>query len=167
MKRWWNTLDHISKVSENFEEQVKAFKELFFDSCRLRLRSDVPIATALSGGLDSSSVYSTIKLLAKNGLKNERVPGDWQTAFVATFPGADNDERKFAEEVIESVNGKGIFTIPDDTNIARQIISSSELFDSVYISPVCVAVDVYKAMHENGYKVSLDGHGADEMLFGY
>lgn len=166
-KRWWNTLEHLPKIPRDFQAQVAQFKNLFLDSCRLRLRSDVPIATALSGGLDSSSVYSTIKLLAQQNKNAERLPADWQTAFVATFPGADNDERKFAEEVIEGVNGKGMFTVPDDSNIADEVISTTALFDSVYISPVSVAVDVYKAMRNNGYKVSLDGHGVDEMLFGY
>jgi asparagine synthase (glutamine-hydrolysing) len=166
-KRWWNTIDHMGKVSGDFEEETKHFKELFFDSCKLRLRSDVPIATALSGGLDSSAVYSTIKHIAKQRISKERLPDDWQTAFIATFPGADNDEREFAEQVINGVNGKGIFTVSDDFNIVENVISTTRLFDSIYHSPVSVAVDVYKAMRKNGYRVSLDGHGVDEMLFGY
>src|SRR5437016_5315798 len=50
--RWWNTLAHLPQVPRRFDEQVEQFKELFFSSCRLRMRSDVPIATCLSGGLD-------------------------------------------------------------------------------------------------------------------
>jgi asparagine synthase (glutamine-hydrolysing) len=165
--RWWNTLKSQVAIPEGLEAQTKYFKELFFDSCKLRLRSDVPIATALSGGLDSSSVYSTIKFLAQQGMSTDRIPNDWQTAFVATFPGAENDEREFAEQVIQGVNGSAFFSTPDDTDVVRNIISTTQLFDSVYFSPLSVAVDIYKAMSKNGYRVSLDGHGVDEMLLGY
>lgn len=54
--RWWNTLDHLPNVPEKYEDQVAQYRELFLDACRIRMRSDVPIGTALSGGLDFSSV---------------------------------------------------------------------------------------------------------------
>ena len=56
IRRWWNTLDHLESVPEKYEDQVNQFRELFLDACRIRMRSDVPIGTALSGGLDSSSI---------------------------------------------------------------------------------------------------------------
>ena len=49
---WWNTLDHLPQPGVGLEEQAEEFRALFFDACRLRLRSDVPLATALSGGLE-------------------------------------------------------------------------------------------------------------------
>ena len=58
------------------------FRELFIDSVRLRLRSDVPIATAFSGGLDSTAVYSTIKHLANNPESISRLPSKWQNSFL-------------------------------------------------------------------------------------
>lgn len=41
MNRWWNTLDHIGPVPDSYEEQVEKFREIFLDSCRIRMRSDV------------------------------------------------------------------------------------------------------------------------------
>ena len=58
VSRWWSSLDHIKEANESYTNQIESFSALFKDACRLRLRSDVPIATALSGGLDSSSVFS-------------------------------------------------------------------------------------------------------------
>ena len=49
---WWNTLDHLPQPRAKLDEQAEEFRALFFDACRLRLRSDVPLATALSGGLE-------------------------------------------------------------------------------------------------------------------
>jgi hypothetical protein len=58
-KRWWHIDNHLHKeIPQTFEAQAEKFYELFRDACRIRLVSDVPVATALSGGLDSSSVYS-------------------------------------------------------------------------------------------------------------
>lgn len=50
LNKWWNTLEHLIKVPGKYEEQVELFRELFIDACKIRMRSDVPIGTALSGG---------------------------------------------------------------------------------------------------------------------
>src|ERR1700756_3423535 len=56
IRRWWSTLDHLSAVPRTEEERVERFGELFRDAVALRMRSDVPIGTCLSGGFDSSAV---------------------------------------------------------------------------------------------------------------
>ena len=74
-----------------------AFGELFQDAVALRMRSDVPIGTCLSGGFDSSAVICTMAAHEKAGM-GPRDSTSWRHAFVATFPGASNDERPMAEE---------------------------------------------------------------------
>ncbi len=55
------------------EEYAEAFREVFTEAVRCRLRSSVPVGASLSGGLDSSSVVCVAQeLLAANG--NGRVP---------------------------------------------------------------------------------------------
>jgi len=165
--RWWNTFDHLQNVKSNFNEQVAEFKHLFEDSCKLRLRSDVPLASALSGGVDSSAVYCMINNLMKSSNGKERVPENWQKAFVATFPGTSQDERKFAEEVIAFTKGDAHYIVPDHKNLADDIIKSTIKFDTITASPIIAVIDVYKAMRQNGITVSMDGHGADELMYGY
>jgi asparagine synthase (glutamine-hydrolysing) len=67
IKRWWCTLDHLLEAPEKYEDQVEQFRELFLDACRLRMRSDVPLGTALSGGLDSSATISAMAHIASHG----------------------------------------------------------------------------------------------------
>lgn len=69
--RWWNTADHIETSSQSFTEKTEQLSYLFEDACRIRMRSDVPIGCALSGGLDSSSVVSTLARLQKKNLRSK------------------------------------------------------------------------------------------------
>ncbi len=167
VKCWWRTSDNIVKVSSSYSEQVEEFRSLFESACKLRMRSDVTIASALSGGLDSSSVYCTLHKLKNSNSTIERLPKDWQKAFVATFPGTSVDEKKYAEQVVKYVNGEAKYLVPDYKNLVSDIVTATKLFDGIIKTPITSISDVYKAMRANGVTVSMDGHGVDEMMFGY
>ena len=166
-KRWWNIENHLwNSVPKTLEEQAEQYYELFEDACKIRLVSDVKVATALSGGLDSSSVYSVVNGLLKKGNLN-RVPADSQKAVVVTFPGLENDERAFAEKAIEYTGGDALFLPQVYPNLAEQITKDTIMFDGLNPSPITAISGIYRGMRENGITVSLDGHGVDEMLYGY
>ena len=99
-KRWWCTSDHLVNVPNSFEDQVKQYKELFLDSCRIRMRSDVPIGTALSGGLDSSAVLCSMANIKSAESDKTRLAKNWQKAFVLDFAGTSHSEKVYAETVI-------------------------------------------------------------------
>jgi asparagine synthase (glutamine-hydrolysing) len=167
IKQWWITSDHIVTVPDSYNAQVELYKELFLDSCKLRLRSDVPIGTALSGGLDSSSIYSTIKTIANQQTFDlPNLPDTWQTAFVASFPGTSMDEKIYADEVIKFSGGVARYIFPEESDIVNAIYNQTKAEDFIYLSPPVVH-GIYREMRNNGVSVSLDGHGVDEMLFGY
>ncbi len=166
-KQWWNTASNLVKTANSYEQQIEEFRSIFEDACKIRMRSDVTIASALSGGLDSSSVYCTLHKLNNNNSSIDRLPADWQKAFVATFPNTSVDERKYAEQVVKHVNGKAVYIIPDYKNLVNDVVTATKLFDGIIQTPVTSISDVYKAMRKNGVTVSLDGHGVDEMMYGY
>lgn len=164
---WWNTFEHLPQVPQTFEKQKEEFFNLFENACKIRLRSDVPIASALSGGLDSSSVFGMVHHLSKNNSEYSRMPNNWKRAVVATFPNTPVDEKHFADEVIQFLKAEAIYTEPNYSNLVTDIVSTTKLFDSISGTPIISVTDVYKAMRNNGITVSLDGHGGDELLFGY
>ncbi|HEY4797653.1 MAG TPA: asparagine synthase (glutamine-hydrolyzing) [Bacteroidia bacterium] len=166
-KRWWSTIENTYQVNKKYQEQCEEFYSLFESACKIRLRSDVPIGTALSGGVDSSAVYCTIQHLMKNAISRERIPENWQQAFVGIFPDTKFDERKFAEEVLNYSKGHAAFIQSDHSNLVSKLIASTRLFDSIYFSPIIAGAEIYSAMNSAGIRVSLDGHGADELLYGY
>ena len=91
--RWWNTLNSLTDVPNKYEDQVDQFRNLFLNAVKIRMRSDVPIGTALSGGLDSSAVFCSMLHLIKNGETSSFLP----RAFTAHYPGSDIDELDWAK----------------------------------------------------------------------
>jgi len=166
-KRWWHISDFDQQeIPKTQEEQAEKFYELFRDACRLRLISDVPVGTALSGGLDSTAVYSTVYDILKNESLG-RVNKDSQRAFSAVFPGLQQDEREFAEKAVEFTGGSIQFIEMNMATLASDVERETELGDFMQTSPITAVSAVYKGMRQNGVMVSIDGHGVDEMLYGY
>lgn len=166
-KRWWHIQDHLwNKVPSTLEEQAEQYHALLQDACKIRLVSDVPVATALSGGLDSSSVYCTVNALLKQG-GLQRVPADAQRAVVATFPGLENDERAYAEQAVAYTGGEAHFLPQEYANLPDQVLRDTQLFDGLNPSPITAISGIYRGMRSAGITVSLDGHGVDEMQYGY
>lgn len=169
VKRWWNTFEHLPPVPATFEEQTAHFLDLFKDACRLRMRSDVPVVSCLSGGLDSSSIVCTIaqnleKWRADGAGRAVREP---QRVFVAEFPGAPNDERDFAQAVIDHANAQSTFCAIDNSlslEATRSILWDCE---EIFFNFPLAIWSTYQSLRKSGHYVTLDGHGADELLAGY
>jgi len=166
IRRWWNTLDHLASVPASYGEQAEHYRELFLDACRIRMRSDVAIGTALSGGLDSSSIVCGMHHLRNAGPAGERLAVDWQRAFIATYPGAVIDERRYADVVIKRTGAWPTYCeIRPEMyleNFERVLFQYEEISD-IHLGPWIV----HKRQRENGVVVTIDGHGGDEALGGY
>lgn len=165
--RFWNTFDEIQPTHLSYEAQVEHFRELLIDACKIRMRSDVPIGTLLSGGLDSSAVFSVMAYIGKNLPNGQRISNDWQHAFTAAFPGTYLDETEYARQVtdfcqlpLEEVNINQLNTI-------EKLEEYSTLFEELYSNNPIPMIETYKAVRRKGIIVTLDGHGADEYLGGY
>lgn len=166
IRRWWNTLDHLETVPQKYDEQVTRFRELFLDACRIRMRSDVPIGTALSGGLDSSSILCAMTHIRNTTNASDRLAQEWQKAFIMTYPGAVIDERKYADEVIRQTGVKPIYCTGASAlylDHFDDILFQYEEISDIHLGPWLV----HKAQRENGVVVTIDGHGGDELLGGY
>ena len=163
--RYWNTLDHIKDIPENYEDQIEQFRELFFDACKIRMRSDVTIGTALSGGLDSSATISAMAHLSKDQLDYGKK--DWQHAFVASFPGTPLDESKYAKMVTDNIGISPKFIDINPLEYWDNLDEHFYMFEELYITSPIPMLMTYGAVKKHGTTVTLDGHGADELFSGY
>ncbi len=164
--KFWNTLEHLHAVPVRYEEQTEMLRELFLDACKIRMRSDVPVGTALSGGVDSSCVISAMAHIGKNALK-ERVSADWQHAYVASYPQSFIDESYYAKKVTDNLNIPATFIPINPADGIKNIENYLYLFEELYPTTPFPMMDLYGGIKKGGTVVSIDGHGADELLSGY
>jgi asparagine synthase (glutamine-hydrolysing) len=168
-KRWYDIRTKILKSTlTTYQENVNIFYTLFEDACKIRMRSDVPLASALSGGLDSSSVYSMVHHLSQKAITNERKANNWQKAITAVFPGTPMDEMAYAEIVANKWGKDNWVCIQNNiSELEQEIKEITEKFDAISATSMNSISKIYEGVRNQGIVVSLDGHGVDEMLFGY
>jgi asparagine synthase (glutamine-hydrolysing) len=166
-RRWWNTLDHLENISNNYEEQAEKWREIFLDAVKIRMRSDVRIGTALSGGLDSSAIFSTMSHLANKDNNQARQAKDWQNGFCAHYPGSSLDESNWAKIVTDAanVNLQEVTINPNNSNWS--INEALYQVEDPYLTLPFPMLETYRAISKAGIKVTIDGHGADELFSGY
>ena len=161
VQKWYEPEITTLKLSE--QEAAVRFRELFFDSVKLRLRSDVGVGSCLSGGLDSSSIVCTVnELLKQNG------DASTQKTVSALAKGTPHDESKYIDRVLSDRKINGLFVDPSPEELWRiqnkLIWHQDEPFGSTSIyAQWCV----FQKAKENNLTVMLDGQGADELLAGY
>jgi asparagine synthase (glutamine-hydrolysing) len=158
MRRYWD-IDIADQLDPSENAATEEFAQLFADSVRLRLRSDVPIGTSLSGGLDSSSVICEVKRLGAAA---------GQRAFTARMDDPRLDEGKYVQLLLDATGIPGVDVRPT----ARRLLDE---FDRLYFhqeepfpsTSLFASYLVHEAARANGVIVLLDGQGADEYLAGY
>lgn len=159
--KYWQLEKKTNSFNLSIESAAEQFLELFIDSIKIRLRSDVPVGSSLSGGLDSSSIVMLI-----DDLKGKEVK---QNTFSARFKNFAKDEGKHIQEVINACKNVNVhYTWPDE-NYFEQVFDTvlyhqDEPFGSASIVAQYAVMELAK---KNNVTVLLDGQGADEYLAGY
>ena len=166
VRRWWRTVDHLPDIPDTEAERIERFRDLFQDSVALRMRSDVPIGTCLSGGFDSFAVICAMATHEKAGM-GPRDSTAWRHAFVATFPGASNDERPMAEEAAAWADVAPSFLEIGRADALTDLDRILDDNDDVYIGLPSAPWLIYRELRRQNVTVSLDGHGADELMGAY
>jgi asparagine synthase (glutamine-hydrolysing) len=158
MRRWWEP--RRVEVPQDPASAAEQLASLLSDSVSLRLRSDVPVGTSLSGGLDSSSILAITSQLS---------PEHRRHAFTATFPGFARDEWGYAEAAARSARATEHHAVQPTMDelfddLPTLVADQEEPFGS---TSIYAQWRVMRCAHEQGVTVLLDGQGADELFGGY
>ena len=158
VRYWEPTVSDRSDLS--FEEATQEVREAFLQNVRLHLRSDVPVGSALSGGIDSSSIVSAMRRVKQADLDLHAF------SFISTDP-VESEERW--ADMVGRESGATLHKVRLAPGTLQKVLP-----DLVYMqdepfptTSIVAQHEVFRAASEAGIPVLLDGQGADEVLGGY
>lgn len=160
----------LSAKDENFNsiKETELSEKLLFlitDSIKLRMRSDVKIGSAFSGGIDSSTVVKLMNdILNTSGLKSN------QYTFSTVFTQKETkhcDESYYIDILTKQLNIHSYKIEPTYKDVQNEYFKMVYFNDTPAQSSLMSYYFTYKLAGDNNIKVSLDGQGADELLGGY
>lgn len=158
VRRYWDIdLSAVqTKISDT--EALLEFRHLLERSVQRRLRSNVPISCSLSGGLDSSSLASLISEQLQEPL----------TTFTAVFPGFERSEEEKANILANRIKARShMIHIEEEEWLPLGLECLEQQDEPIGSSSAFAQHAVYRAIAAAGFKVVIDGQGADETMAGY
>jgi asparagine synthase (glutamine-hydrolysing) len=165
----YDELEQLATDPGPYDENARArFKEALTEAVRTRLISDVPVGTALSGGLDSSTVVALVNRFLGEHDPEAVAVGERQQSFSAVFPGQRNDEEAFVDELAGTCKDLKVHKVyPDVDEFRLDMLDFVRTQEEPVISTGPYAQ--YCVMREASKHVTvmIDGQGADEMMAGY
>jgi asparagine synthase (glutamine-hydrolysing) len=158
-RQYWSLEpDRVGELS--LDEAAERLRELFLDSVRLHLRSDVPVGAAFSGGVDSSANVTAMRRLSGAGLELHTF------SYVADDP-ALSEERWM--QLVARETGAVVHTVETSP---QELVADLDRLIEIQAEPfggtsIYAQYRVFRLARESGIKVMLDGQGADELFAGY
>jgi asparagine synthase (glutamine-hydrolysing) len=158
VERYWRYEPSETLGGSGPARPVEVFGELFEEAVRMQLVADVPVAAALSGGVDSAALVAAIVRAGRRDIRT----------YTVDFGSDANEDVRHARLVAESL-GVSNETVP--VSIETEAIASLPFvawaaegeFDLGYLGRYALSRAAYAA----GAKVLLSGQGIDEILTGY
>jgi asparagine synthase (glutamine-hydrolysing) len=157
-RSWW-TPNVAEAQPLRLDDAADRLRHMFLESINLHLRSDVPLGSALSGGVDSSAVVCAMRHLQPD-------------ADIHTFSFVAKGSRVSEESWVDLVNSHvgaiphKVYVEPDElaADLDDMIRAQGEPFGG---TSIYAQYRVFQEARRAGITVTLDGQGADELLAGY
>jgi len=158
VKRYFDLLDTKPNIIRDKEEAIYTLEKLLDESISIRLNADVPMASLLSGGIDSATINA---YALKNGVK-------LNTYTLGYKEYAKYDERQNAKEsaaFLGVTNTQVEISQDDFINASDKVF---DLLDEPLNDPAAIPLYLlFKKIKEDDYKVVMSGEGSDELFLGY
>ena len=164
IKKWYDLKSEVEKnvqlnLNKTYEQLKEECKLLIFDAVNIRLRSDVPVAVSLSGGVDSTIISKIAKSM------NPNIQG-----FTFGSPKDPLSEGNLVDMFANLNNFKVNYISIKEVN--NEVIKAFEETFSAQELPffglsIVAQNQVYNSVKANGVKVLLGGQGGDEIFAGY
>ncbi len=158
--RYWHVVP--AEINYKGREAEELFANLFRDSLRLRMRSDVEVGTLLSGGLDSNAIVG--------GLFGQNLAqGNQFCSFSAVFDESKFSEERYIDGMVKRYSLKAHKIRPDPEILKKDFNALLDVIEEPFRSlSVYSQFKIYQHIQsQSRVKVVLNGQGADELFGGY
>jgi asparagine synthase (glutamine-hydrolysing) len=154
IRRWYRP--HFRSPDYEISMEIRQSLE---KSVEFNLRSDVPVALALSGGLDSTAICSLASANARSG--------GMSTFGYQSLSSKDNE--KSWQDIASNYCGTQHVPVVSETPLTLSTLEEQvEILGEPFGSTSLIAQRaVFQSMRHHGFKVSIDGQGGDELFAGY
>lgn len=152
---YWQ-LEMLPKVAVNFDEAVEQMDGMIREAVRLRLRSDVPVGSFLSGGIDSGIVTA---------IAAQEYPGTLTTITIG-FEDGPFDERPLARLLAQRY-GTDHHEVVVKPNVEEVLPKIAAAYDQPFSDSSAIPTYYVSEAARRHVKVVLNGDGGDEVFCGY
>lgn len=168
LNKYWDISSNLEssdksllRKADKFDSAGEQFMVELTDSIRLQLRSDVPIAVHVSGGLDSTFIMAAIN-------KTSRGQGSLK-AFSYYYGDNTYDEKPFAEELMKKLDWKVESYVQVSPCEVPELFQEAMWYQEQPFPgiPTLAKHKLIKETRQFDAKVILEGQGGDEIGGGY
>ncbi|MBN2689832.1 MAG: asparagine synthase (glutamine-hydrolyzing) [Gammaproteobacteria bacterium] len=157
IERYWNIPTNISSTKTSEQDLMARLEQLLYDSIKLRLISDVPIGTLLSGGIDSSLITAIAQNISSKPVNS----------FSIGYEENSYDESEHAAKIAQYLGTKHTTLRVSPEEAAAIIPKLPTLYDEPFADSSQIPTSLVFALAKQHVTVTLSGDGGDELFAGY
>ncbi|WP_295231681.1 asparagine synthase (glutamine-hydrolyzing) [uncultured Chryseobacterium sp.] len=156
INEYWN-LKGVKKSVLSYDEAKDELHALLKDAVKIRLQSDVPFGSFLSGGIDSALISSIAAKVSTNQIKT----------FSIGFEDPKYDESKIAAQYADIIGSLHTETICRPEDILEMIPKLIDVYDEPFADSSALPSLLLNKVTKNHVTMALSGDGGDESFLGY
>ncbi len=156
IEEYWN-LKPIINSKYSYENAVEDLHDLLKDSVKIRLKSDVPFGSFLSGGIDSALITSIASKVSKDKIKT----------FSIGFEDPEFDESKVAQSYADILGTEHKETICKPLDILEMLSDLIDVYDEPFADSSALPSLLLNKITKKDVTVAISGDGGDESFLGY
>jgi asparagine synthase (glutamine-hydrolysing) len=160
LEAYWTLDPHKELKLSSDAEYTEAFRECFVETVRARMRSAFPVGSALSGGLDSSSIACVARTLNRSSQPIH--------TFSLIFPSSSEkdlrllDERRYIQEALQGGGFQPHYVHADELSPMMEVERVQQHCDEAFFAGnLYLHWAMYEAASRAGARVFLDGLDGD------
>lgn len=147
----------VKQTQKSYEEAKEELHELLIDAVKIRLKSDVPFGTFLSGGVDSALITSIAQKVSEEKIRT----------FSIGFEDPEYDESKIATQFSKIIGTEHNQTMCKASDTLQLLPKLIEVYDEPFADSSALPSLLLNKVTTEYVTMALSGDGGDESFLGY